>query len=230
MNMNRFTKFAVAVFAVTLGLTGCAQFIPKPYSAFEEQVPEEITQIRVLLAKNTNAVEWYVERGTHYNADNFPGVLAERIKSGERTMNFTRHFPELPNPAPATVAIANLVVSGVKKDLGENGLKVVSAPCDSCFTIKVDLAHYEGEVTKFLAFIPIQQKATYLFHRARIFYQGKLILQTDERFIAEGLKGLVESNTSHEERTATVAAHLASKSLLAVIAETRQQLLATASQ
>jgi len=217
-------KFAVAVLVV-VGLSGCA-LTPGKSSPVEEQVPEEIKNIRVMLARNTQAYEWFVEEGDYYDPAGLEKIAKEAKKKGE-TVNFTRRFPKLSNPSMATIAISNLVTKNFENDLTENGLKVVRTPCNSCLRVKIDFAHHEGEVTKFIFFVPVTQKAIYLYARARVFSpQGKLVFETSDKPVAESFIGLLESKAHREEITAAELAHYVAKELLGLIAKTRQQLLA----
>ncbi|MDP3948683.1 MAG: hypothetical protein Q8Q17_01900 [bacterium] len=225
--MNTLRKFAVAVLAaVLLSGSSCATFGPKP-SSTEEQVPEEIKKIRVMLAQNTQDYQWFVEEDKidYYATDKFLEIAGE-AKRNNKEVNFTRQFPRLSNPPASTVAIAKMVAKDFKKDLDGNGLRVANTPCDSCLSVKLDFAHYEGEVMKILLVIPVWQKSTVLMVRARIFYKGKLVFETSDTKATEALKGLVESMANHEERAVTIAAHHLAKEISALITKTRQQLLA----
>ncbi len=224
-------KFAVAVAVLVISafLGGCGAFPQKP-SSTEEQVPDDVKNIRVMLAQNTQESQWYVDDEINYYAtDNLLEIAAEAKKRGEK-VNFTRRLSRLSNPPAATVAIANLVVKGFKSNLNQNGLKVVGAACDTCVVVKIDFGHYEGEVMKILFVVPVWQKVTYLFARARAFYQGKLVFETDDTWTREQFKGLLETKAHQEELAAAETAHRMAQELSTLIAKTRQQLIANASK
>ena len=221
--MNTLWKFAVAVLVV-VGLSGCA-LTPGKSSPVEEQVPEEIKNIRVMLARNTQDYRWFVEEGIdYYDTSGIKEAVAEAGKKGEK-INFTR-LPRLSNPPPTTVYIASLVVKNLKNDMTENGLKVVNASCESCLKVKVSFAHYEREVLKFILFIPVKQKATAVMARASIFYNGKTVFETSDDWERQQFKGLVESKAHQEELAAAATAHRVAEEIAGLIAKTRQQLLA----
>ncbi|MEK9132753.1 MAG: hypothetical protein AAB606_03555 [Patescibacteria group bacterium] len=222
--MNALLKFAGAIAALvaTLGLTGCA--INQKPSSTEEQVSEEVRNIRVMLAQNTQESQWYVdERIDYYDVSEIKDALAEAGKKDEK-LNFTR-FPKLSNPSPTTIAIADLVMKNFKKNLNENGLKVVGVPCDSCLVVKIEFAHYEREVLKFILFIPVWQKAIAVMAKANVFYHGKMVFETSGTWERQQFKGVVESRASQEERAAAATAQRVAEEIAGLIAKTRQQLL-----
>lgn len=227
--MNKFSKFAVATLVVALGFSGgCALNQNKP-SVTEEQVPAEIKNIRVMLAKNTQDYQWFVEEDKidYYATDRLLEIVGE-AKQNNKKVNFTKQLPKLSSPPASTVALAKMVAKGFKKNLDGNGLKVANTPCDSCFIVKLNFAHYQGEVMKILFVIPVWQKSTVLMMNARIFYQGKLIFETSDTKAGEALKGLAESEAHHEERAVTGMAQFLAEEIADLIKKTRQQLLATA--
>src|SRR3989344_494414 len=120
--MNMIRKFAFAVLAATFGLTGCDILSVRPE---EIKLPEKT---REMLANK----DWYVSSEIgYYDLTNLMKGGEEANRKKEK-VRFTRQFPKLVTPPPATVAIANMVMKNFREDMAEKGLNIVKEPCDQC--------------------------------------------------------------------------------------------------
>ncbi len=159
-------RFAVAVFAVVVGLTGRAYpaeiDLNRPYPAQPIISPDIKAK---LSAKKPQEFQWYLEKEVqYYDGSN----IVEKMKTAETKKgyypDFTRFLPILSNPQPATIENADKVVINIKKFLIGNGYNVADEPCgasDKCLTIKVDYADSRLNTT------------TFFMARVRVYYLGK---------------------------------------------------------